>query len=145
MSALPSSELPTEPGDAIPLRLIATDAIRYWEPRRLVYNVVLLGIVAGQVVHAWPASRRALNAGTAMPLFVLAAIANILYCTAYPIDIFVQVSAYRDRWRRTRGTRRCSIRRPRSGPGDRLSGAGRMPWRCHSKTTALMQWSVSSA
>jgi hypothetical protein len=30
------------------LRLIATDAIRYWEPRRLVYNVVLLGIVAAR-------------------------------------------------------------------------------------------------
>jgi|RhiMetdeSRZDD1v2_1073273.scaffolds.fasta_scaffold456224_3 hypothetical protein len=103
MSALPSSGLPTEPGNGISLRLIATDAIRYWEPRRLVYNVVLLGIVAGQVVHAWPASRRDMNAGTAMPLFVLAAIANVLYCTAYPIDIFVQVSAYRDRWRRTRG------------------------------------------
>jgi hypothetical protein len=48
MSALPSSGLPTEPGDSVPLRLIATDAIRYWEPRRLVYNVVLLGIVAAR-------------------------------------------------------------------------------------------------
>jgi hypothetical protein len=84
-------------------QLIATDAIRYWEPRRLAFNVVLLAIVVRQAVHVWPASRNALDVPTGVAFFALATAANLLYCAAYPIDVFVQMSAYREAWRQRRG------------------------------------------
>jgi hypothetical protein len=57
-----------------------------------------------QAVHAWPASRAALDLETGLALFILATVANLLYCAAYPIDVFVQLSPYRERWCRFRGT-----------------------------------------
>src|SRR6202035_4485741 len=37
-----------------PLREVLTDAIRYWEPRRIGYNVFLAAIVLGWVIFTWP-------------------------------------------------------------------------------------------
>ena len=36
-------------------------AIRYWEPRRLLYNFVLAVVVAAHIVRGWPSSREALH------------------------------------------------------------------------------------
>lgn len=74
-----------------------TSAIRYWEPRRLIYNAVLAAIVLVYFVLGYPASRRGLIVH-AQFIFVLAVLANVAYCAAYPVDIFAQASGYRDRW-----------------------------------------------
>jgi len=91
------------PGD---LREIITDALRDWERRRLVYNALLTAIFVGAHVAAgwppwWPASAAAFLE-RALGLFVLAVVANVLYCAAYVADVFIQLSGFRaqrDRWR----------------------------------------------
>lgn len=81
---------------------IVTDAIRYWEPRRILYNVVLASIVIGYFVAYWPASREAVKLESALGAFVLAVLANLCYCAAYLVDIFAQVSDFRKLWQRCR-------------------------------------------
>lgn len=85
------------------LRAIFDDALRYWEVRRIPYNLILAAVVVAwiaaiQLLHlhqtlAWP---------LLLPLFVLAALANVLYSVAYCVDVFIQRSSFRDLWRRRR-------------------------------------------
>jgi hypothetical protein len=35
-------------------------------------------------------------------LFVFAVLGNVAFCAAYPADLFVQASGFRDTWRRVR-------------------------------------------
>ena len=88
--------------DGQSLREFATDAMRYWEPRRILYNLVLLLIVAIYFVVLWPGSRAALNLDTALVVFLLAVLANVAYCAAYVPDIFAQSPGFRDVWQRYR-------------------------------------------
>jgi hypothetical protein len=37
-----------------------------------------------------------------LPLFVLAVLANVCYCACYAADLPLQLSGFRDRWRRWR-------------------------------------------
>ena len=83
------------------LRGILDDALRYWELRRIPYNLVLVVVVLAWAVVTrsqihWPPW------GLALALFVLAALANVLYSTAYCVDILVQRSSFGDLWRRRR-------------------------------------------
>ena len=78
------------------LRGMVTDALRYWEPRRLLYNGLLAGIV---VVCNWPVSRQDLSFDSALGLFLLAVLANVAYCAAYPVDLFLQISHFREQRR----------------------------------------------
>jgi tellurite resistance protein TehA-like permease len=70
-----------------------TDALKFWELARLPYNLVLAVIAAALLsfgradIEAW------LN--LALPLFILAVIANVLYCIAYPVDLLIQASDFR--------------------------------------------------
>ena len=41
-------------GDAVTIRECATDAIRYWEPGRIIYNLVLAAIVPAYFVAGVP-------------------------------------------------------------------------------------------
>jgi hypothetical protein len=84
------------------LREAVSDAIRYWEPRRLVYNAVLALIVLFYFFRAYPASKAALELNAILGLFLLAVLANIAYCGAYIADVFAQWSSYVDFWRRYR-------------------------------------------
>jgi hypothetical protein len=84
------------------LRESATDAIRFWEPRRLIYNAALAAIVLLSFVASYPASRVELTVDGALGVFLLAALANIAYCAAYVVDIFAQLSDYRELWRKFR-------------------------------------------
>ena len=84
------------------LRDTLTNAIRYWEPRRLLYNAALLLVLAGCFAAGWPASRRALHTETLLGIFVLAVLANVAYCAAYIPDLAVQYSSMRDGWLRWR-------------------------------------------
>src|SRR5579862_6481701 len=88
--------------DANALREPATDAIRYWEPRRLVYNGALFAIVLACFVYGYPSSGAALSVDKTLLLFILAVLANVAYCAAYVVDLFAQNSEYRGLWRRYR-------------------------------------------
>jgi hypothetical protein len=80
------------------LRDAVTGAIRYWEPGRLVYNVVLAAVVLIYFGLNYPASRSTLSVDLVLFLFGLAVLANVAYCAAYPVDIFVCASNYREEW-----------------------------------------------
>ena len=69
------------------LRKVLNDAIRYWEPRRLVYNLALTAIVVGWVALSWPHFRDALTLPSLLKLLVLGLLANACYCAAYFVDI----------------------------------------------------------
>lgn len=87
---------PVTPRDAL------SEAIRYWEPRRVLFNV-LLTVVAGTVYMAnFPNERREFSFDTVQSLIVLAVLANIAYCAAYPVDVLAQLSAFRSTWLRFR-------------------------------------------
>jgi hypothetical protein len=88
--------------DATNLRECATDAIRYWEPRRLIYNAVLAALVLVYFFKAFPASKAQLSVDGALGVFLLAVLANVAYCAAYGADIFAQISGYRELWRKYR-------------------------------------------
>jgi hypothetical protein len=85
------------------LRTILGDAIRYWEVRRIAYNMALVLVVAGWVVTSWPAALTGLRFQSVLALFVLAVLANACYCAAYLVDIPAQYSPFRAVWRRGRG------------------------------------------
>lgn len=88
--------------DAQTFRESVTGAIRYWEPRRLVYNTVLAAIVLIYFAINYPASKSFLSVDSVLGLFLLVVLANVAYCAAYPVDIFVCASSYRDQWRKHR-------------------------------------------
>lgn len=95
---------PSQQSDAapVPLREILTDAIRYWEPRRIPYNGILALVVLGWVAFTWPYFRGALTAESLLLLFILAVLANVCYCAAYLADTAIQYSAFRGIWRQWR-------------------------------------------
>jgi hypothetical protein len=83
-------------------REVVTDAIRYWEPRRLLYNAILTTVVVICFSFNYPGSRTALTLDHAQGIFLLAVLANIAYCAAYLPDIFAQISGFRGQWRKSR-------------------------------------------
>ncbi len=84
------------------IRESVTDAIGYWEPRRIIYNLTLAAIVAIYFVQGLPFSKRVLSLDTILVLFLLAVLANIAYCAAYLADVFAQGSGFRETWRSKR-------------------------------------------
>jgi hypothetical protein len=72
-----------------------TDALRFWEPMRLVYNLALAAVVTADFFAFWPASKEKLAPHWMLGLFFLAVLANLCYCTAYIPDFFVQLSGWR--------------------------------------------------
>ena len=75
-----------------------TDALRYWEPRRIVYNLVL---ALTTLMTAWAdlgSETFSFTVPAAIILFLLAAVANVLYSIAYPVDVFIQASEFREVW-----------------------------------------------
>jgi hypothetical protein len=83
-------------------RELTADSIKYWEPRRILYNAVLAIIVLGYFAAAWPASKAIISLNSILILFLLTVLANICYCAVYVIDVFVQLSGLRDLWLRRR-------------------------------------------
>lgn len=102
---LPDEVPATEAGSlAMALRRCITDAIRYWEPRRLLYNAVLAA-VTGVVLYldSKTSSKELESLSNAWPMLIFfAVLANLCYCAAYPVDIFVQMSDFRKAWHRLR-------------------------------------------
>jgi hypothetical protein len=92
--------VPTDLGTR--LREVIADGIRYWEPRRLVFNAVLAVIVLVYFFLGLPRSRTQLSIELVFVVFLLAVLANICYCVAYVGDVFVQVAGLSAVWRRWR-------------------------------------------
>jgi hypothetical protein len=85
-----------------PFRPLFAEAIRYWEPRRLIYNFVLSAVCIGWVVLTWPHFRPMLTLSSVLLVAVFALIANACYCAAYLVDIPMQQSSLGAVWRRRR-------------------------------------------
>ncbi len=95
---------PQEFGDSSrgPFRQVVTNALQYWEPGRVLYNLVLAAVVVIWIVATWPHFRPALVQSSFPPLAGLAAIANLCYCAAYLVDLPMQYSPLGAGWRRRR-------------------------------------------
>lgn len=85
-----------------PFRSVLDDAIRYWEPRRVLYNLVLTAVVIAWLALTWPHFRPALTLESLLILLTLAGLANLCYCAAYLVDIPMQCSSSQLTWRRRR-------------------------------------------
>jgi hypothetical protein len=84
------------------LREYLTDAIKFWEPLRIVYNLTLAAIVILYFAIGYPLSKSAVTIDFCLGLFLLAVIANVAYCAAYIVDIFAQASGFRETWQKSR-------------------------------------------
>ena len=78
------------------------NAIRYWEPRRIPYNLLLAAIVIIHFVKELPFSKTGVQFNSVLLLFLLAVLANVAYCAAYLPDVFAQMSSVRNSWLRYR-------------------------------------------
>ena len=92
----------SDPKDKPGIRELLTDALRFWEWRRLFYNLALAAVVLLDFARMFPASGRALGVHAVLMLFVLAVLANAAYCAAYLVELLVQHSDFREPWRRWR-------------------------------------------
>jgi hypothetical protein len=88
--------------DAKSFRESVTIAIKFWEPLRLAYNAVLAGIFLTYFGINYPASKSVVSIDSVLILFLLAVLANVAYCVAYLVDIFVLSSNFGDQWRKGR-------------------------------------------
>jgi hypothetical protein len=77
---------------------VVREALRYWEPRRIVYNIALAAIVIGWVTLTWPHFRPVFELASLFKLLVLAAIANLCYCAVYLVDIPIRQSSLAGTW-----------------------------------------------
>ena len=91
-----SPDVPTSLGARV--REAVSEALGYWEPRRIAYNALLALIVLAYFAINWPYSRTVVSFEGVLVVFVLAVLANICYCAAYLGDVFVQVSGFREPW-----------------------------------------------
>jgi hypothetical protein len=66
------------------------EAARFWEPRRIWYNVALFAVVLLWLGLTWPHFRPALTLEAFGKMTVLALLANVCYCAAYLVEFFVQ-------------------------------------------------------
>ncbi|HTP69556.1 MAG TPA: hypothetical protein VMJ35_11690 [Dongiaceae bacterium] len=77
-------------------------AARFWEPLRIAYNLVLVGVAAAWVIETWPHFQPALKFSSILPMSGLALMANVLYCAAYFVDVPLQRATWkslrRGRW-----------------------------------------------
>jgi hypothetical protein len=92
---------PVLPGST-PTRGLVADAVRYWELRRIGYNLAMIAVAAAVVVRTWPHFRPAFTPQSIPPLVVLAALANGCYCAVYIVEVLVADSAFAELWRRRR-------------------------------------------
>ena len=97
-----SQSLPAGGPPDQPFRTLLHDSLRYWEQRRIFYNLALAAVVIIWIAASWPHFRPALALVPFLQLLVLALIANVFYCAAYFVDLPMQFSSLRARWTRGR-------------------------------------------
>jgi hypothetical protein len=87
---------------------ITTDAIKYWERKRIWYNLYLLipsslGFMFSQGMSIGIGDKINNDTTQILLMFAFSAIlANLAYSTAYIVDFFVQLSEYKEGWRKKR-------------------------------------------
>jgi len=91
-----SPTLPVQPSPSF--RELLSSSSRYWEPRRILYNLILFAVCVIWFVGSWPHFRPALHLEYLFPMVFLAILANICYSTAYIVDIPFLSSAWRTSW-----------------------------------------------
>ena len=103
MSVEPQSSGP-RPGGGFVNRAseYVADALKYWEPRRVIYNLVLALVVVGHVIAGWPDVGSKLSVNLLLAFFFLAVLANVCYCAVYLVDLFVQFSGLHAVWAKGR-------------------------------------------
>ena len=79
-----------------------SDAIHYWELRRIVYNLALLAVVVALAIVSWSRIETRLSFELLLGLVVLAVLANVCYCAAYVVDLPMQLSSHVAAWKRWR-------------------------------------------
>jgi hypothetical protein len=96
---------PVPPKDSLgAFRGLLADTLRFWELRRLIYNLLLVAVVFAWVAGTWPHFRPMFELRSLLLLAILALIANVCYCAAYLVDIPLQCSALGAVWRHWRWT-----------------------------------------
>jgi hypothetical protein len=83
-------------------RALLADAIRFWEPWRIFYNLALSVVVVIWLVVTWPHFRPALMPSSLLLLVILGLLANACYCAAYLVDILMQHSTFCAVWKQWR-------------------------------------------
>jgi len=78
------------------------DALRYWEPRRIIFNAVLAAVVFGHLLAGLPESMARLSVNVLLGFFFLGVLANVCYCAVYVVDVFVRFSGLREAWAKWR-------------------------------------------
>jgi hypothetical protein len=96
-----STEL--RPSDSVSLRRGLAKACRFWAPRRIHYNLLLLLVAATWVVATWPHFRPAFALVPMLQFAGLALLANVCYSAAYLVDLLIQLSVSSARWAAARG------------------------------------------
>jgi hypothetical protein len=86
------------PSEELTLRELLSDAIRYWEPRRWLYNAALAAVVLLCFAIQLPSAWTRLTFQIVLWVFIDAVLANIAYCAAYPVDVVLQYSSLRPVW-----------------------------------------------
>ena len=81
---------------------VLAESIRYWEPRRLWYNLALTALASAWVALTWPHFRPSFTLESLGKLLILAALANVCYSAAYLVDIPMQRSSLKIAWRQRR-------------------------------------------
>jgi len=85
-----------------PFRALFADALRFWELRRIFYNLLLSLVVLAWLILTWPHFRPALTLQSLLLLAILGLLANACYCAAYFVDIPMQHSTFAASWKRWR-------------------------------------------
>jgi threonine/homoserine/homoserine lactone efflux protein len=81
------------------LRAAFAEAIRFWEPRRILYNLLLVAVTLLWVAFTWPHFRPAFQLPAILALGILALLANICYCAAYLVEAAMLGATFRNIWK----------------------------------------------
>ncbi|MBN1153691.1 hypothetical protein JXB12_02080 [candidate division KSB1 bacterium] len=84
------------------MKEIFSNAIRYWEKKRIFYNLGLLVIVIIYFIKHLPKSLDTITFDWMLIFFVLAVLANVCYSFAYIVDIYLQFSEFSESWKKRR-------------------------------------------
>ena len=79
-------------------RELLSASARFWEPRRILYNLILLAVCVIWFAVSWPHFRPALHLPYLSPMVALALFANLCYSAAYLVDIPFLSSEFRSTW-----------------------------------------------
>ena len=78
------------------------NATRFWEPRRLIYNMILTVIALFWILKGWSHFLPAMTGSSLGIVSVLALLANLCYCAAYLADLAIQNLLPNFAWNRSR-------------------------------------------